>query len=145
MQLCSMGELCLSLNGLLQVDPASCFCTDCPGPAQHVVACYTLQQGASIWQQCSSLEQKRHDGTWEDAVWYGPPYRDSVTRYFSFCSLRCLNTMPTIPPVAPTMPPSTKRMMHDSHTGACPSKVSPDEQCCTHKATVGKVYMCFSL
>ena len=45
MQLCLMGEPWLSLNGLLKADPASCFCTDCPGPAQHVVACYTLQQG----------------------------------------------------------------------------------------------------
>ena len=45
MQRYLMGEPWLSLNGLLKVDPASCFCTDCPGPAQYVVACYTLQQG----------------------------------------------------------------------------------------------------
>ncbi len=45
MQLCLMREPWLSLNGLLKVDPASCSCTDCPGPTQHVVACHTLQQG----------------------------------------------------------------------------------------------------
>ncbi len=57
MQLCSMGELWLSLNGLLQVDRASCFCTDYPGPAQHVVACYTLQQGEVNGLNLAAMQQ----------------------------------------------------------------------------------------